>query len=216
MEASHEMNPSRRQLLLHGAGAAAAWCGGAPVLADGIVGGDPQASVAARLRGGGVVMIFRHALAPGTFDPPGFDLHVCSTQRNLNEEGRAQAERIGRWFGRYGLTPAQVRSSPWCRCLDTARIAFGVQAVSPWVALGSPVGTSEQTYPEHQAQLRRATSQRRTLGGFEVWVTHQFVLQDLVGQSVASAEALLLRGDPRAPDGRQALQVLGHWRLPAA
>lgn len=216
MEASHEMSPSRRQLLLRCAGAAALWCDGAPLQADSNVGGDPQASLATRLRGGGVIVAFRHALAPGTFDPPGFDLHVCSTQRNLNDEGRAQAERIGRWFGRHGLTPAQVRSSPWCRCLDTARIAFGVQAVSPWAALGSPVGTSEQAYPEHQAQLRKAAALRRTLGGFEVWVTHLFVLQDLVGQSVASAEALLLRGDPRAPDGRQALQVLGHWRPPAA
>jgi len=43
------------------------------------------------IRAGGVVAAFRHALAPGTFDPPGFTLGDCSTQRNLNDEGRAQA-----------------------------------------------------------------------------------------------------------------------------
>jgi len=177
-------------------------------------GGDPQAGLAARLRSGGVVIAFRHALAPGTFDPPGFVLEDCHTQRNLNGEGRVQAARIGQWFREQALTPAQVRSSPWCRCLETARIAFGVEVVQPWAALGSPRGTSEQAYPEYQTMLRKAAAQRRATGGIEVWITHLFVLQDLVGQSVGSAEALLLRGDPRAPEGRHALQVLGHWRLP--
>jgi hypothetical protein len=86
--------------------------------------------------------------------------------------------------------------------------------VQPWAALGSPRGTSEQACPEYQTMLRKAAAQRRATGGIEVWITHLFVLQDLVGQSVGSAEALLLRGDPRAPEGRHALQVLGHWRLP--
>ena len=209
------MNAQRRQLLLRATSAAVACCSSGLAGAESNTMGDPQASLAARMRSGGVVMAFRHALAPGTFDPPGFVLESCPTQRNLNDEGRAQAERIGAWFRSQGLAPAQVRSSPWCRCLDTARLAFGSGAVTPWAALGSPLGTAEQAYPEHQALLRKAAAQRRALGGFEVWVTHLFVLQDLVGQSLGSAEALLLRGDPRAPDSRTAMQVLGHWRLPA-
>ena len=176
---------------------------------------DPNAHLVPRLRSGGVVVAFRHALAPGTFDPPGFALGDCSTQRNLNDQGRDQARAIGRWFEQQGFKPALVRSSPWCRCLDTARLAFGSEAVQAWPALGSPRGTSEQAYPEHQALLRKAAAQRRAEGGLEVWVTHMFVLQDLVGQAVGSAEALVLRGDPRAPQSRSALQVLGPWRLPA-
>lgn len=175
---------------------------------------DLNASLAARLRSGGVVIAFRHALAPGTFDPPGFVLDDCRTQRNLDAVGRSQAARIGLWFRDHGLRPAQVRSSPWCRCLDTARLAFGTEAVQTWAALGSPRGTAEQAYPEYQAQLRKAAAQRRASGGFEVWVTHMFVLQDLVGQGLGSAEAFVLRGDPRAPESRGALQVLGHWRYP--
>lgn len=213
MKASHEMNTHRRRLLATGAGACAALLGSAsPVLATQA---DPNAALAARLRSGGVVIAFRHALAPGTFDPPGFVLEDCSTQRNLDETGRAQSLRIGQWFREHRLEPAQVRSSPWCRCLDTARGAFGADAVQTWPALGSPRGTAEQAYPEYQALLRKSAAQRRASGGFEVWFTHMFVLQDLVGQGVGSAEALLLRGDPRAPDNRSALQVLGHWRLPA-
>ena len=99
--------------------------------------------VAKLLREGGALIAFRHALAPGTFDPPGFKPGVCSTQRNLSDEGRAQARRIGEWFGARGLKPARVRSSPWCRCLDTATLAFG--RVEPWAALGSPRGATEAT-----------------------------------------------------------------------
>ena len=77
------------------------------------------------LRKGGVVLAFRHARAPGTFDPPAFRLADCSTQRNLSDEGRAQALNIGQWFKARDLRPAKVLSSPWCRCIDTAILAFG-------------------------------------------------------------------------------------------
>jgi len=228
------MNTSRRRLLAKGAGALAAWCGVADAVAGGVgaahfahfaqsvqfgesstaKGDDGQSGLAERLRAGGVIIAFRHALAPGTFDPPGFNLEDCRTQRNLNDEGRMQAARIGKWFRNHGLKPAQVLSSPWCRCLDTARIAFGTDAVVTWPALGSPRGTSELAYPDHQERLRKAAAQRRIAGGFEVWVTHMFVIQDLVGLGVGSAEALVLMSDPRAAD-RKALTVLGHWRLSA-
>lgn len=174
-----------------------------------------EASLSALARQGGVLLVRHASTEEGLGDPAGFTLGQCSTQRNLSEAGRAEARAMGEWFRQHGLQPQAVLSSQWCRCLDTARLAFGSGAVTPWAALGSPLGTAEQAYPEHQALLRKAAAQRRALGGFEVWVTHLFVLQDLVGQSLGSAEALLLRGDPRAPDSRTAMQVLGHWRLPA-
>lgn len=33
--------------------------------------------------------MLRHAIAPGTGDPPGFTLGDCATQRNLDDRGRA-------------------------------------------------------------------------------------------------------------------------------
>lgn len=149
---------------------------------------------AALLRAGGVVLAFRHALAPGTFDPPEFKLGDCGTQRNLSDEGRAQARRIGQWFVARGLAPTRVRSSPWCRCLDTATLAFG--AAEPWAALGSPRGGTESTNAEHLAALRGAVAAAGRRRGFEVWVTHMFVLQALVGEGSASGEGLLLRAAP--------------------
>lgn len=146
------------------------------------------------LREGGVVIAFRHALAPGTFDPPNFTLGDCRTQRNLSDEGRAQAGRIGQWFQARGLVPAAVRSSPWCRCVDTALLAFG--GAEAWPALGSPRGSPERTNADHLQQLRTAlvaASSRR--GRFEAWVTHMFVLSDLVQQGSSSGEGLVLRTD---------------------
>lgn len=149
-------------------------------------------TAAAALRRGGVVVAMRHALAPGTFDPPGFALGNCGTQRNLNDEGQAQAQRIGQWFKRQGLKPARVRSSPWCRCVDTATLAFG--GAESWSALGSPRGYTEQTSDQHLLQLREALAAAAAAPGrFEAWVTHMFVLSALVNQNTASGEGLVLR-----------------------
>jgi len=169
--------------------------------------GAADDQVAKLLREGGAVIAFRHALAPGTFDPPGFQPGVCSTQRNLSDEGRAQARRIGEWFGARGFKPARVRSSPWCRCLDTATLAFG--SAEPWAALGSPRGAAESTNVQSLAELRRALALASTPGRpFEVWVTHMFVLSDLAGANTASGEGLVLRAD-----GAQGVKVLGRLQI---
>jgi hypothetical protein len=166
-----------------------------------------QQRLAQRLRQGGVVMAFRHATAPGTFDPPQFKLGDCSTQRNLSEAGRQQARQIGAWFRAQGLQPAQVRSSPWCRCVDTATLAFTPAAVQAWAALGSPVQGTENTNTESLAQLRRAAL-AVPAGRFEVWVTHMFVLQALAGENTNSGEGLLL-----GPDAQGGLVVLDRAQL---
>jgi hypothetical protein len=159
------------------------------------------------LRRGGVVVAFRHALAPGTFDPPGFQLGDCTTQRNLSDEGREQARRIGAWFRQHRLQPAAVRSSPWCRCVDTAALAFGAERVERWSALGSPAqeqradggSRSDGTHPAYAQRLdalRQALARASaTPQRFEAWVTHQFVLRDLAGESLDSGQALVLRHD---------------------
>lgn len=144
------------------------------------------------LRRGGVVAAFRHASAPGTFDPPGFKLDDCSTQRNLDAAGRDQARRLGEQFRQLGLRPTVVRSSPWCRCLDTARLAFG-EGVQAWPPLRSTrAGDADEA--QQVRELRAAVAQVTT-GRFEVWVSHQFTLGALAGQSLASGAGLLLRAD---------------------
>jgi len=176
----------RRHLLLGSAALPLAW---QAVAAD---------DFALLLRGGAVVL-FRHALAPGTFDPPGLVLSDCSTQRNLSDEGRAQARRLGEGFRQRGLQPAVVKTSPWCRCIDTAQLAFGKAEV--WAALGSPTGRTEAERSAQLSTLKAALAQPRP-GRFEVWVTHQFVISALAPGAAASAEGVILEAGSRRVLGR--------------
>ena len=184
---------TRRTLL--GRGAAGALGGGLALTALQTWAAQ-EAGAEVLLRQGGVVALFRHALAPGTFDPPGFRLGDCGTQRNLNDEGRTQARRIGEWFQARQLRPEKVLSSPWCRCIDSATLAFGAPQV--WAALGSPRGYSETTGESHLRELRQALAAASARNGrFEVWFCHMFVRSDLARDSTSSGDALILRAPPR-------------------
>ena len=77
------------------------------------------------LQEGGKLIFIRHAIAPGNGDPNNFNLEDCSTQRNLNEKGIKQSEKIGFFFKNNKIKIDKVISSEWCRCKDTAQIAFG-------------------------------------------------------------------------------------------
>ena len=77
------------------------------------------------LKDGQKLIFIRHAYAPGGGDPENFNLGDCSTQRNLSKEGRIQAQKIGKFFKDNKITVDEVLSSEWCRCKDTAKIAFG-------------------------------------------------------------------------------------------
>ncbi|OYU99543.1 MAG: histidine phosphatase family protein [Burkholderiales bacterium PBB5] len=146
----------------------------------------------------GGVLMFRHALAPGTFDPPGFQLGDCSTQRNLSDEGRRQARQIGAWFTTRQLRPVRVRSSPWCRCMETARLAFGDPA-DAWPALGSPRAGDDAANAQALTQLRAGLAAAvKRQAGFEVWVTHMFIFSALLGEGAGSGDAVLLG---LGPDG---------------
>ncbi|MFN5047601.1 histidine phosphatase family protein [Roseateles sp.] len=190
--------PDRRRLLR------LALATGLPGLLAPAAAAEPEAL--ALLRRGGVVLALRHALAPGTLDPPGFRLGDCSTQRNLSEQGRAQARARGQRLRAAGRSPARVRSSPGRRGRDTAELAFG--RAEAWSALASPHGASEQTQASALAELRQALAAAvQQPGRFEVWVTHMFVLSDLLGVNTASGEGLVLGWD--AATGPR---VLARWQ----
>ena len=150
------------------------------------------------LRAPGAVVLLRHSFAPGGFDPPGARLDDCSTQRNLDESGRAQATRIGEAFRQNGVAVGAVLSSPRCRCLDTARLAFGQGRA--WGALQGALNDPERR--ERQlGEIRKAIAAH---GGELplVLVTHGSVITDLTGLSIRMGEFVVLR---RAADGSHAV-----------
>ena len=143
-------------------------------------------------RQGGVLLVRHASTEPGLGDPPGFVLSQCRTQRNLSEAGRDQARALGAWFARHALPVQAVLSSQWCRCLDTAQLAFG--RVQAWPALNSTFDGQGQP----DAQLRELRQRLAGLreGTLEVWVTHQVIMTALTGAYPAMAEGFLV--DDRA------------------
>ena len=85
---------------------------------------DSNKDLLKQLTEGGKLIFIRHAYAPGSGDPNNFNLNDCSTQRNLSDRGKKQAEHIGSIFREYKIEIDEVYSSEWCRCKETAEIAF--------------------------------------------------------------------------------------------
>ena len=142
--------------------------------------------------------MLRHSYAPGGFDPPGARLEDCSTQRNLDENGRAQAARIGAEFRRNAIEVGRVLSSPRCRCLDTARLVFG--RAQPWEVLQGAL--NDTALRERRLAETKEVIDAHRSGAPLVLVTHGSVVTDLTGLNIRMGEFVVLR---RAPDGTHAV-----------
>lgn len=158
----------------------------------------------AKLRHGGYVVLIRHASTEaGIGDPPGLRLDDCRTQRNLSDIGRREARRLGEAFRTKNVPASEVRSSQWCRCRETARLAFG--HADPWPVLNSLFNDASRQPALVAAvnELAAAVQPPRNV----VLVTHNFNIRALVGVSPATAEAIVARSDG------DTLQLIG--RIPS-
>lgn len=153
----------------------------------------------------GVMILMRHATAPGTGDPSNFRLGDCGTQRNLSGEGRAQARRIGAAIGKAGIDISRVLTSQWCRAEETARL-LDVAVVEPEPALNSFFAGRSNAESVTSALLARL----KTLQGRKVvLVTHQVNITALTGIYPASGEMIFIE---LAPSGGVA--VRGRLAIP--
>ena len=142
------------------------------------------------LQEGGLVILMRHALAPGIGDPPGFVLSQCDTQRNLSSQGRAQAQAIGRAFREREVPISAVYSSRWCRALETAELmALGSVEPTPWLDSFFR-GRGDQALITQTARERIAAWQGP---GNLLLVTHQVNITALTGGGVSSGEMVVVR-----------------------
>jgi len=142
------------------------------------------------LHSGGHVALLRHAIAPGTGDPPEFMLGDCRTQRNLSAQGRDQAARIGELFRAHGMQTARVFSSQWCRCLETARL-LGLGPVEERPFLNSFF--NDYALREPQTGKLREWLDQQSLGEPIVLVTHQVNITALTGVYPGSGELVIVR-----------------------
>jgi virginiamycin B lyase len=155
--------------------------------------------LAAALREGGYVIYFRHAATdpvPDDADP--VVLSDCDTQRNLSATGRRESERIGRAIAAGGIPIGRVLTSPFCRALDTARLAFGRARIAQ-------VLENLETAPDEGERARRVAGLRRLLsaepqpGTNTVLVAHGFNISAAADVTLSEGEAAVFepRGEQR-------------------
>ena len=160
----------------------------------------------AKLKAGGNVVLVRHASTEGgQGDPPGFRLGDCATQRNLSEAGREEALRLGRQFKFRAINTTTAKSSQWCRCLETARLAFGEEA-EPWPLLNSLNAQPDKEFDLIDAVGALAAKVKPPYNA--VLVTHNFNIRALTGISPREAEVVVVRA------GGGKLEVVGRMTLP--
>ena len=151
----------------------------------------------------GAVILLRHAIAPGVGDPANFRLGDCSTQRNLDAAGQAQASKLGRRMRIDGVNVRKLVSSQWCRTLETARLAFPAMKVNESPVFNSFFAQQERNATQTALAIQELNRWRGS--GVLLVVTHQVNITALTGVVPDSGEAVVVQ-----PTGK-GLQVL--WRL---
>jgi phosphohistidine phosphatase SixA len=174
------------------------------MIAPAAVADDSRDAWAALVHGSHVALIRHGNAPPGYGDPPGFKIDDCATQRNLDDVGRAQARALGEAFRQHGVPVGKVLSSPWCRCLETARLMALGPVDNTWA-----VAASERS-PERLAALKQMVSSWRGPGTLVV-VTHALTVQALVGVMPGQAETVVIRPKPGNEPG---VDVVGRIPVP--
>jgi broad specificity phosphatase PhoE len=166
----------------------------------------PGAAVAseqvwALLKAGGQVVLMRHAITtPGVGDPPGMRLDDCRTQRNLTDEGRRHARQVGEAFRARNIVIDRVLASPWCRCVETAKLAFGAAEV--WPPLSNLYGRSENR-DRQVSEMQTMVGEWRRAGNL-VLVSHGSTISALTGVALDSGEMVVV-----TPQGGGRFAVIG-------
>jgi len=156
--------------------------------------GDSDEAWAALAKGGHVALI-RHGNAPPGYggDPPGFRIDDCKTQRNLDDQGRGEARALGEAFRTHGVRVDRILASPWCRCLETARL----MAVGPVESTWALVADVDPNVSVRLSELKKMVAAWRGPGTL-VLVTHAFTVRALLGHLPAQGETVVLRPAPES------------------
>ena len=134
------------------------------------------------------VIFLRHALAPGLGDPLDFIKEDCSTQRNLNDEGRSQARLIGDYLKKSNIRFSEILTSEWCRCIDTAK-ELDLGQWETFSGLNSFFQGHEKKYHVMDKLWKKIDS--LNFSDLVLFVTHQVVITEITGEVPRSGEMVL-------------------------
>ena len=141
------------------------------------------------LKQGGKLIFIRHAYAPGSGDPKNFNLNDCSTQRNLNDKGRTQSKKIGNFFVINKIPIDKIYSSEWCRCKETAEIAFKKFETKNFLNSFFSAkfsGNRKQQVVDFNKFLKTWDQKKNT-----IFVTHYVVISELLNYAPSSGEIVI-------------------------
>ena len=135
------------------------------------------------------IIFIRHAIAPGNGDPSNFDISDCSTQRNLSKNGELQALKIGNFFKKNDIKITEVLSSEWCRCKNTAKIAFGNYETKNFLNSFYDDKFSENKDKQILEFQKFIRNWNKT--GNLVFVTHYVVISEILNKATSSGEIVV-------------------------
>jgi len=141
----------------------------------------------------GKLIFIRHAYAPGGGDPEGFKISNCATQRNLNKEGIEQSKRIGLFFTENNISIGKVLSSEWCRCKQSAELAFSKFETKRF--LNSFF--SQKFSDNKDSQIKELKEYIKKWDGKNnlIFVTHYVVISEVLNISTSSGEIIVADKD---------------------
>ena len=142
-----------------------------------------------QLEDGGKLIFIRHAYAPGGGDPDNFNLNDCSTQRNLNNEGREQAKYIGEFFKKNKIKIDKVLSSEWCRCKETAKIAFKNFSTNNF--LNSFYSSKFAKNKDKQIKMLKSYVKKLKSDKNLILVTHYVLISEVLNYAPSSGEIVV-------------------------
>ena len=141
------------------------------------------------LKQGGKLIFIRHAYAPGGGDPINFDINVCNTQRNLNNSGRNQADKIGSLFKDNNISTDKVYSSEWCRCKETALIAFNEFETKKFLNsfFSSKFAQNKNSQIKSFKKFIKSWDGKKNL----IFVTHYVFISEILDYAPSSGEIII-------------------------
>ena len=150
---------------------------------------DLNQNIISELKKGGKIIFIRHAYAPGGGDPNDFNINDCDTQRNLNNEGRLQSKKIGDFFKNNKISIEKVYSSEWCRCKETAFIAF--RSFETKNFLNSFFSERFAKNRENQVENFNKFINNWNGKGNLIFVTHYVVISEILNYAPSSGEIIV-------------------------
>jgi len=163
-------------------------------------------SIVEKLREGGYVLYLRHTSTDfSKNDANSRSYEDCENQRNLTDKGREEARGVAAQIARLGIPIGPVLASPFCRTMETARLAFG-SAKPAYDVRGGPQASDD---PRRYEGLKKLLAAKLPKGSNLAIASHGNPFHAVAGPPyLAEGEIAVVR-----PEGDGRFTVIARIRL---